>query len=322
MAYRFKLDEPFAKGFRRIGLGQIECAGRELARGADRPRAIHETRKALKRVRALLRLVRPTIGEKDYRRENRRFREIAHKLAGEREFDVLIETAAKLEALARDERQQKALASLKNEAVAARSAHTGASDTSTTKEALTLLAKLRNDFPRLGFDGQGFAVVGKGLRRGYRKGRRACKAAYGEPTDEAFHEVRKAVQLHWRHMSLMARAWPELLEARVAAAKQLSQILGDDHDLAVLVGFARRLTPPRLAAEDVAAISQMARGRQGELRAAAKPLLEQLYAESSRRFVKRLARYWSSAQAASHLQKTGATHASSSRPARPSKASA
>jgi CHAD domain-containing protein len=316
MAYRFKLEEPFARDFRRIGLAQIDRAGRELARGADRVRAVHETRKALKRIRALLRLMRPALGADAFRRENARFRDIGRRLAGEREFDVLVETIAKLEALPQAKRHLRRLATLKDEVAAARARHAGVGEETTTKEALTLLAQAKQEFAGLEPHGQGFSLIGKGLARCYRSGRRALEAAYAEPSDEAFHELRKAVQLHWRHMSLLARAWPELLEARVAAAKRLSQVLGDDHDLAVLGGFAEGLAPEQLAPADVAAVVRLARDRQRELRAAARPLLAQLYAEGKRGFVRRLALYWAAAQSAAREAKRAARSDAPARPAR------
>jgi thiamine-phosphate pyrophosphorylase len=302
MAYRFKLDEHFAKGFCRIGRGQIERAGTELARGSGRARAVHEARKALKRLRALLRLVRPALGEAAFHRENTRLRDIARGFAGEREFDVLLETITKLEARPEAESLGKALAAIKSEVGAARASHHCADDAKTTKEALTRLAAARGDFARLELDGEGFALVGKGLARGYRRGRKAFATAYENESDEAFHELRKAVQLHWRHMGLLTRAWPELLAARIAAAKRLSQMLGDDHDLAVFADFAQGLAPEKVPAKEVAAVVRLARRRQQELRTTAKPLLAQLYAEGKRGFVRRLALYWSAAQQSAGLE--------------------
>ena len=297
MAYRFKLEEPFARDFRRIGLAQIERAGRELARGAERARAVHETRKALKRIRALLRLMRPALDADAFRRENARFRDMGHRLAGEREFDVLVETIVKLEALPRAKRHLGTLATLKDEVAAARARHAGGGDETTTKEALTLLAQAKQEFAGLEPRGHGFSLIGKGLARSYRNGRRASKPPTRSRATRPSTSLRKAVQLHWRHMSLLARAWPDLLEARVAAAKQLSQVLGDDHDLAVLVGFVEGWRR-ELAPADAAAVVRLARVRQQELRAAARPQLARLYAEGKRGFVRRLALYWAAAQSA------------------------
>ena len=99
MAFRFKLNEPVEKGFRRIGLEQIERAERQLSASESLEVATHETRKSLKRVRALLRLARPGLGDTVYRAENARFRDIGALLSSARDSDVLLETVTKLETL-------------------------------------------------------------------------------------------------------------------------------------------------------------------------------------------------------------------------------
>ena len=56
MPYRFKIDEPVEKGFRRIAREQLDVALAELAAPQVPPKGVHECRKALKRLRALVRL--------------------------------------------------------------------------------------------------------------------------------------------------------------------------------------------------------------------------------------------------------------------------
>ena len=71
MAYRFKLQEPIAQEVRRVALEQIDIAEEKLASKDDVASAIHDARRCLKRLRALIRLVRPALGEDVYRRESR-----------------------------------------------------------------------------------------------------------------------------------------------------------------------------------------------------------------------------------------------------------
>src|SRR5262245_16843053 len=97
MPFRFKLSEPFEDGWPRIGREQIERALAQLEGSGDRAVAVHETRKSLKRLRALLQLIRPALGEEAYRAENAHLREIARLLSGARDRHVLFETIAKLE---------------------------------------------------------------------------------------------------------------------------------------------------------------------------------------------------------------------------------
>jgi hypothetical protein len=77
MAFRFKLGEPFDEGSRRIAVEQIERAQSSLHdKQGDQAIAVHETRKSLKRLRALLRLIRPAMGEQVFKAENSQLRDI------------------------------------------------------------------------------------------------------------------------------------------------------------------------------------------------------------------------------------------------------
>src|SRR4029079_11449710 len=120
--------------------------------------------------------------------------------------------------------------------------------------------------------------VTPGLERSYRRARRAFSAAYRNPSDEAFHEWRKGAQAHWRQMTLLSRAWPDYLGARAAEARNLSQLLGDDHDLEVLVAFVPSEPGAAMRGEQAALIERAARQRQGELRLTARPYGERLFA--------------------------------------------
>jgi CHAD domain-containing protein len=131
-----------------------------------------------------------------------------------------------------------------------------------------------------------------GAARAYARGRAAFVVARAEPTPELLHAWRKRAKDLWYHQRLLAPAWPELLGAQAEAAHALSELLGDDHDLAVL---AQRLTasaplPPAVDAEREELLALVAQ-RSGELRAAATQLGLRLYAESPRRFSRRLASY-------------------------------
>ena len=97
MAYRFKLQEPIAQEVRRVALEQIDIAEEKLASKDDVASAIHDARRCLKRLRALIRLVRPALGEAVYRRESERVASTGQLLAGARDVHVMRLTAAKLE---------------------------------------------------------------------------------------------------------------------------------------------------------------------------------------------------------------------------------
>ncbi len=294
MAFRFKLNEPTQKGFRRIGLEQIERAERELTTITDREASIHETRKSLKRIRALLRLVRPGLAEGVYRGENARFRTIAGLLSSVRDTHVLLATAVKLEALP-GAMSTAALAATKKLIIEDLERSRTAEDNG-VKEALGKLATAKKRFRRLTLDPDSFATIEQGLAMSYRSGRKAFARAYAEGTDEAFHEWRKTVQQHWRHMALVLRAWPDVFTARVYAARALSQILGDDHDLAVLVSYVKTMPAERLSVVHAGEIERQARARQTELRQGAEPRGRILFAEGARGLARRTGLLWEAAE--------------------------
>jgi hypothetical protein len=163
------------------------------------------------------------------------------------------------------------------------------------KQAHTRLGEAKKQFAQLRLDGDGFDIVGPGLEQSYRRGRRAFRGAYEEPSDEAFHDWRKGAQAHWRHMVLLSRAWSGCLDARIAEARTLSQVLGDDHDLALLVGFIHSERADELEAGQVAAVEKLARQRQAELRAVAHPRGVRLFSEGARSLRRRIAAYWEAA---------------------------
>ena len=63
-----------------------------LADGDDPVEAIHDARKRIKKTRALLRLARPGLKTKAYRRRNRELRDTGRGMSGTRDADVLVET--------------------------------------------------------------------------------------------------------------------------------------------------------------------------------------------------------------------------------------
>lgn len=297
MAYRFKLNESFEEGFRRIALEQLDRAESQLrSPNKDRAVAVHETRKALKRMRALLRLVRPALREHAFEKENAHLREIAAILSSERDRHVLLETINQLESTS-GSAAKGAGQTLREILQTANGGDTPNVDAAATQRALERLALAKNRFSQLKIMGSGFEAIGPGLEASYRRGRRTFRAAYAEGSDDSFHEWRKWVQQHWRHMMLLSNAWPDYFAARVAESRGLSQILGDDHDLALLKAYIRAKSIGRIGSAQADIVEKLARRRQKQLRAAAQPMGARLYAGGARGLQRRMAQYWKSAVA-------------------------
>jgi CHAD domain-containing protein len=300
MSYRFKLNETVAAGASRVALEQIEIAEARLASREDTATAIHDARRCLKRLRALLRLIRPALSEAVFRREANRLAGIGRLLADARDRYVLQQTLAKIDTRfgTLPKGVGAKLTKLMANGSGTRGARAGAQE---RRQALDGLDAARKFFARLERREITFEHLAAGVERSYRRARRTFRDAYENSTDEAFHEWRKTVQQHWRHMQLISRAWPDVLSGRAGEAKELSRLLGDDHDIHVLLTLATDRGKSVLSADEIDALTAMCRSVQGELRQQAKPRGARLFAEPAGNLRERMVLYWSAARDLSAL---------------------
>jgi CHAD domain-containing protein len=294
MAYRLSIvaDEDVPTSVRACAREQLAGAIGQLERVGERPvDAVHEARKHLKKTRALLRLVRPALGKHVYRRESGALRDAGLALSGARDADVLVATAAAIAEHAAGKLPADTFAQLRDALAAEAASGRGEG----VPELPAVLAALREAEARVDawpLDDCDWGTVVAGAARAYARGREAFAVARAEPTPEHLHAWRKRAKDLWYHQRLLTPAWPNPLEALAEEAHVLTELLGDDHDLAVL---AERLAapaplPPAVDAERAALLALVAQ-RSAELRVAATQLGQRVYAESPKAFSRRLARY-------------------------------
>jgi CHAD domain-containing protein len=275
-SYRFLEGEPVPDALRRIACGRIDHAVAELRGETDGSPAdaVHEARKDMKKLRALLRLARDELGEDVYRRENECFRDAARRLSGVRDADVMLDTLGSL---------GRPFPALRDALKAHRRGERSVADAEGVVAVLTD-ARARVDVWPLRRDD--FGAMEGGLRRIYRRGRRAIEAVEEQPATEDLHEWRKREKDLWHHLTLFRESWPELLKTTADEAHALSDRLGDDHDLAVLQEWTQENVGPLVGFDD--AVEE----RRLELQHDALHLGRRLYAERPGAFVARLRGYW------------------------------
>jgi CHAD domain-containing protein len=82
MGYRLKGGERFSDGIRRVAVELIDEALANLKPAVrNKDEAIHDARVSIKKMRALLRLVRGSLGEKTYKNEDKDYRNTARTLS-------------------------------------------------------------------------------------------------------------------------------------------------------------------------------------------------------------------------------------------------
>ena len=236
MSYRLKRQETVIESVRRIASEQIDKAVASLrAYGEDPVEAVHDARKRCKKIRGLLRLVRPGLGA-TYSQENAAFRDLARTLSDLRDAAAVRETVTRLTERdgvnATDRRVlsglQRRLAQLHMQA---RSEVDGLG---LAGQAIQAFEAARSRLDDWELSGDPIKAIRKGLARTSRRARKAWKTCRKDPTPENLHEWRKRAKYHRYHCRLLRDLWPAILSARRDEAKRLSDLLGWDHDLVVL----------------------------------------------------------------------------------------
>ena len=192
--------------------------------------AVHEIRKRMKEFRAVTRLVR-TRDEDLHDRWNAAARDVARELSDVRDAHAMLETLDLL-ATAYGDDVADAVEQVRRDRRTARDAV--AADTPPLHTLRDELERIRAAVDDWDLPDDGFDVLAGGLAKTYRRVRRRHAAAVDDPTTEALHELRKRVKYHRLHCDLLTSVWPTVVEAREDAWHDLTDDLGEDHDLAVL----------------------------------------------------------------------------------------
>jgi len=181
----------------------------------DMHRSIHEIRKSIKRIRAVLRLIREEIGYSSYYRENVFYRDINRTTSDLRTYYVLAQTLEKfssdlskkipaenMEPLIRSmsDKKEKLLSGI-------------ISSKGLLKNLSSEFRKARTRIPDLPIEHNGFEVFRGGVSRMYRQGRDYLITAKKKPDMHLLHDMRKRMKYLWYHMEILKPIYPGTLKA-------------------------------------------------------------------------------------------------------------
>lgn len=287
MAYSFERRGNAAKQVRKIARDQVE-SGLALARaGGDFDKTVHDLRRRCKKVRGLLRIVRPRFSEFD--RENAHFRNAAAALSPARDAAVMVETLR--------EAMSQSWASPIADADKARLAEALEKNAASVAAGLNR-AQVLADFagameevlPRIedwSLKGDDFDLIEPGLSATYDRMRKRMKKARKSGRPEDFHDWRKDSKYHWFHISLLRESAPDVLGGRRSNLDTLGELLGDHHNLHVLLETIDRLVP-----NAAPPILDGLRAEQEALGDRALVLGQQLNVETAEQLTTRLRHFW------------------------------
>lgn len=298
--------EPLSVSLRRMTVAELDAAIDHLSSDEELDLAVHKARKTMKRLRAVLRLIRDELGEEAYRAENNLLRDSARVIAPLRDAAVMVETIGSIREMFSDHLRPTAFAFLEQRVTDDYNrirADLAAGDS--VGHVLYALRGAKARYRAWPVEGDRFSAaygrvpvahsfdsMSSGLQRTYRRGRREMQAAGEIPTAHNFHLWRKRVKYLRHQMEVLQPLWPEALVGYVASLSQLGDLLGEEHDFAELLRLVA--SDPAVCSDTgertvVAALSQH---RRSELQTAAMALGRRVYAESPPQFTARIGAYW------------------------------
>jgi CHAD domain-containing protein len=237
MSFRIR-KKPIRREVLRVAREVLECSLKEVLTVGDQSRstAVHEARKQLKILRALLRLVRPATGNAFYKRENAALREVAQTMSPIRDSHVRVQTVDKLIASSKTRRPPAALARVRAAMLARLDQVLDEGENGDwCKKAAAELEQALCRLPKFPVRKLTAGSLRTSLKAGCKQARRALQVAQRDRTDENLHELRKAVKILWYDLSLLEGNRPPAIKSSIKEMRDLGEKLGNDHDLAMLM---------------------------------------------------------------------------------------
>ena len=288
MPYQLAPAAPLARELRRVAREQTEAALAQLEGDADSAR-VHDARKRVKKLRSVLRLARDPLGKRVYSQHQRTLRDAGRRLSAIRDADVLVRAAEHLLGHVAPNGRH-ALSALQERLVLERDSLRAHSLRASVEAGREMLATLQGGIDEWRLGRIGHQDVLDAFGREYRNGRRAFAVARTSRQDERLHEWRKRVKDLWHLLRLFSSLWPPVFKCWAEETHRLADLLGDDHDLAVLRGVVDRAE--RKAARGNGALRAAISARRRELQQEAIQLGDRIYAEPKRHIESRLLAYW------------------------------
>lgn len=307
MAFKFDIREPLISGIPQIARERIDrVVGWLDKKPHPSAESIHEARKDLKSLRAVLRLARGSIDDEVRIRENIFFRDAGRSLSAARDSEALLEALQRLNRVplrgttpkqrAIDDFVEKIRGKIEQEKI----------DRLPREMLRKLVQELLDAKRRAGLwfgaitlppGNEWEAFVGSGLRRTYRQGKNLLWqleiTGQQNVSDETWHELRKCAKALGYQLRLLRPIWPGPINILLGEFDQLTDRLGDDHDLAVL--RVRILSQPSETQDSTETqhifLRSLARRRR-KLQLDSLQLARRIYVEKPGQFERRLAAYW------------------------------
>lgn len=211
--YRFKRGEPVPAGLKRIVREQLDSAiGQLSGQGKNRTEEVHEARKSMKKIRAVLRLTKKELGSV-YGVETTQLRLCSGQLSEIRDAAAQIETIDLVRKKVAPELGTAAFGTIRRALVARREKFEQAAEAGgvfpRVAGALRTVAHRVKGWP---LQTDGFAALAPGIEKTFCRGRKAFLCAREDPSPENLHAWRRRAKDLWYQMRMIQPFWRDVLE--------------------------------------------------------------------------------------------------------------
>jgi CHAD domain-containing protein len=263
----------------------------------DLGNAIHETRQTCKKCRALLRLMRDSMGYAVYYRENKSLRDMQRELSLIRDADVQYQLYKQLSKSFPEYGKKTWFSGMVENARS--NYHLELNHFRKTDKAGYISGFARSKAAEIqGYDltGEGFEVIEGGLTRIYRQGREMGKMIFRQEADafeiHAFRKKAKYLQYQLSYLRAISKVLVKPMSTKLA---QLTENLGYYNDLHIACTRIRAYAEKnKLSHNKQTRLLNRLGEEMQKAKAKSNEIYEMLYVEKPKHFIKRIRHYWES----------------------------
>ena len=282
-----ELSEPTLSSTHRPGAQAVGLLRRHITAALDhlagpRPSGarIHAARKELKRSRATLRLMREAIDPGHFGEADAALRGAARQLNDARDADVLLRAFKRLRDAFEESKTPAALEPLRKLLQDER--RTAAASMSRERlQAIKLLLRTCKQHTYEWSVANDVDLLTAGMQRTYRKARQGYRAAREAPSDERLHAWRRQLKYCAYQLETIRSVSAGKSAKLLHACTQVADVLGKDHDLALL---RERAAAADLEASSALHVADEIRRERAKLQRRALRLGARLYRVKVRQF--------------------------------------
>jgi len=250
---------------------------------------VHELRKCIKKLRAVLRFSEPGMKASAFKRRDRALRDFAREVSGTRDSAVLVNTFDCLADHYRPFLNSEELLPVR-QALQSRHVQSMAAfqEQHNVRELESACISLEMKIDRKARIKVTNDMMKSAVRDIYKRGRKLHQLLDEDPDTENSHSLRRQAKYLWYQLSILKKRMPESMRVVVEELDELGELLGDDNDMSVLIDTLRKKPGLCCNRVQVELLCSLAETRRVSLLSAVLRLSGKIYAGQPDQFVERL----------------------------------